>query len=53
MYMRVKEVDFKNGASDPLTPDKRTHEIAVGVPAGVKKRTRPILHKTSAATTLH
>jgi hypothetical protein len=49
MYMRVKGVDFKNGAAGPVTPDKRTGETAVGVPAGVKKRTRPVLHKTTAA----
>ena len=50
MYMRVKGVDFKNGAATPLTPDKRPSENAIGVPAGVKKRTRPVLHKTTAPT---
>lgn len=52
MYMRVKGVDFKHGSAGPITPDKRTGETAVGVPAGIKKRTRPVLHKTAAAVSM-
>jgi hypothetical protein len=56
MYVSVKAVDFKTGADNPLTPEvskkRPIASVSIGGVAGIggiKKRTRPVLHKTAAA----